>query len=67
MLYGARLADTQRLVGVYAGRILKDERPADLRVQQVTKVELALNMNAAKALGLTFPLSLLGHADEVIE
>ena len=65
MLYGARLADTQRLVGVYAG--LKDERPADLPVQQVTKVELALNMNAAKALGLTFPLSLLGHADEVIE
>ena len=67
MCYGAHLADIQRLAGVYARRILKGEMPADLSMQQVTKVELALNMNAAKALGLTFPLTLLGHADEVIE
>jgi putative tryptophan/tyrosine transport system substrate-binding protein len=67
MCYGARLADTQRLVGVYAGRILNGEKPADLPVQQVTKVELALNMRTAKALGLTIPLSLLARANEVIE
>jgi putative tryptophan/tyrosine transport system substrate-binding protein len=67
MSYGARLAETQRIVGVYTGRILSGERAPDLPVQQVTRVELVLNLKTAKALGITFPLNLLGRADQVIE
>jgi len=65
--YGADNLDTYRLAGVYTGRVLKGERPADLPVQEATKVELYINLKTAKALGVTVPLPMSGRADEVFE
>jgi putative ABC transport system substrate-binding protein len=67
MSYGGDFEQSHRHTGLYAGRILKGERPADLPVQRVTKVELCINLKAAKALGISFPPALLTSADLVIE
>jgi putative ABC transport system substrate-binding protein len=67
MSYGSNVTETHRLVGLYTGRILKGDKPADLPVQQATNIELYINLKTAKALGISIPLPLSGRANELFE
>jgi putative ABC transport system substrate-binding protein len=67
MSYGSNLTDALRQLGLYTGQILKGAKPRDLPFQRANKIELVLNLKTAKTLGITFPITLLGRADEVIE